>query len=148
MLIREMTIEDYEQVKELWLSIKGFAMRSIDDSYDGVKKFLERNPGLSVVAIEDDHIVGAILCGHDGRRATLYHVCVKTEYRRRGIGKAMTVACMEKLHAEGVNKVALIAFTKNDVGNAFWKEIGWKQREDLNYYDFTLNEGNIVRYNQ
>ncbi|MCR5651169.1 MAG: GNAT family N-acetyltransferase [Lachnospiraceae bacterium] len=147
-MIREMTIEDYEQVKELWLSIKGFAMRSIDDSYDGVKKFLERNPGLSVVAIEDDHIVGAILCGHDGRRATLYHVCVKTEYRRRGIGKAMTVACMEKLHAEGVNKVALIAFTKNDVGNAFWKEIGWKQREDLNYYDFTLNEGNIVRYNQ
>ncbi len=148
MKIREMTIKDYDEVKELWLSIKGFAMRSIDDSYDGVKRFLERNPGLSVVAIEDDRIVGAILCGHDGRRATFYHVCVRSEYRRRGIGKAMAVSCMEKLNSEGINKVALIAFTKNDVGNAFWKEIGWKQREDLNYYDFTLNEGNIVRYNQ
>ena len=148
MIIREMTIEDYEEVKELWLSIKGFAIRSIDDSFEGVEKFLERNPGLSVVAIEDDRIVGAILCGHDGRRATFYHVCVRTEYRRRGIGKAMTVSCMEKLNKEGINKVALIAFTKNDVGNAFWKEIGWKQRIDLNYYDFTLNEGNIVRYNQ
>ncbi|MBQ7464786.1 MAG: GNAT family N-acetyltransferase [Lachnospiraceae bacterium] len=148
MKIREMTIKDYDEVKELWLSIKGFAMRSIDDSYDGVKRFLERNPGLSVVAIEDDRIVGAILCGHDGRRATFYHVCVKNGYRRRGIGKAMAVSCMEKLNSEGINKVALIAFTKNDVGNAFWKEIGWKQREDLNYYDFTLNEGNIVRYNQ
>ena len=146
--IREMTIDDYEEVKALWLSIKGFAIRSIDDSYDGVKKFLERNPGLSVVAIVDDHVVGAILCGHDGRRATFYHVCVRQEYRRRGIGKAMTVSCMEKLHKEGINKVALIAFTKNDVGNAFWKEIGWKQRIDLNYYDFTLNEDNIVRYNQ
>ena len=143
-----MTIEDYEEVKALWLSIKGFAIRSIDDSYDGVKKFLERNPGLSVVAIVDDHVVGAILCGHDGRRATFYHVCVRQEYRRRGIGKAMTVSCMEKLHSEGINKVALIAFTKNDVGNAFWKEIGWKQRIDLNYYDFPLNEDNIVRYNQ
>ena len=148
MKIREMTIKDYDEVKELWLSIKGFAMRSIDDSYDGVKRFLERNPGLSVVAIEDDRIVGAILCGHDGRRATFYHVCVRSEYRRRGIGKAMAVSCMEKLNSEGINKVALIAFTKNDVGNAFWKEIGWKQREDLNYYDFALNEGNIVRYNQ
>ncbi len=148
MTIREMKIDDYEEVKDLWLSIKGFAIRSIDDSREGVDKFLQRNPGLSVVAIEDGKLVGAILCGHDGRRATFYHVCVRSEYRRRGIGKAMTVRCMEKLHEEGINKVALIAFTVNDVGNAFWKEIGWKEREDLNYYDFTLNEGNIVRYNQ
>jgi len=148
MNVREMTIEDYEEVRALWLSIKGFAIRSIDDSREGVEKFLSRNPGISVVAIEDGRIVGAILCGHDGRRATLYHVCVKQEYRRRGLGKAMVVRCMEKLNEEGINKVALIAFTKNDVGNAFWKEIGWTERRDLNYYDFTLNTENIVRYNE
>ena len=148
MNVREMTIEDYEEVRALWLSIKGFAIRSIDDSREGVEKFLNRNPGISVVAIEDGRIVGAILCGHDGRRATLYHVCVKQEYRRRGLGKAMVVSCMEKLNEEGINKVALIAFTKNDVGNAFWKEIGWTERRDLNYYDFTLNTENIVRYNE
>ena len=146
--LRSMKIEDYEEVRKLWLTIRGFAIRSIDDSYEGVKRFLERNPRTSVVAVYKGRIIGAILCGHDGRRATFYHVCVRTEYRRRGIGKAMTVSCMEKLHSEGINKVALIAFTKNDVGNAFWKEIGWKQRTDLNYYDFTLNEDNIVRYNQ
>ena len=148
MNVREMTIEDYEEVRALWLSIKGFAIRSIDDSREGVERFLNRNPGISVVAIEDGKIVGAILCGHDGRRATLYHVCVKQEYRRRGLGKAMVVRCMEKLNKEGINKVALIAFTKNDVGNAFWKEIGWTERRDLNYYDFTLNTENIVRYNE
>ncbi len=147
MTVREMTIEDYDEVKALWLSIKGFAIRSIDDSKEGVEKFLKRNPGISVVGIEDGRIVGAILCGHDGRRATLYHVCVRQEYRRRGLGKAMVVRCMEKLNEEGINKVALIAFTKNDVGNAFWKEIGWTQRLDLNYYDFTLNEENIVKFN-
>ncbi len=146
--IRSMTIEDYQEVKDLWMSIRGFAIRSIDDSREGVEKFLKRNPGISVVALEEGRIVGAILCGHDGRRATLYHVCVRAGFRKRGIGKAMVVHCMEKLNEEGINKVALIAFTKNDVGNAFWKGIGWTAREDLNYYDFTLNQENIVKYNE
>ncbi len=142
-----MKITDYDDVAGLWHSIKGFAMRSIDDSREGVEKFLERNPQLSTVAAEDGHIVGAILCGHDGRRATLYHVCVEEPYRKRGIGKAMVVRCMKALQQEGINKVALIAFTHNDVGNAFWKEIGWTKRDDLNYYDFTLNTDNIVNFN-
>ncbi len=148
MLIREMKTEDYDMVRDLWLSIKGFAIRSIDDSREGVEKFLKRNPGISVVAFEDQTLVGAILCGHDGRRATFYHVCVREQYRKRGIGKAMVIRCMETLHREGINKVALIAFTRNDVGNAFWRRIGWTQRQDLNYYDFTLNQENIVRYNE
>lgn len=148
MEIREMRGSDYDDVAALWHTIRGFAIRSIDDSREGVEKFLGRNPGLSTIAIEDDHVVGAILCGHDGRRATLYHVCVEEPYRKRGIGRAMVVRCMKALQDEGINKVALIAFTHNDVGNAFWKEIGWTKREDLNYYDFTLNTDNIVRFNQ
>ncbi len=146
MKIRSMTIDDYDNVKALWLKIKGFAIRSIDDSKQGIERFLVRNPGISVVAIEDEHIVGAILCGHDGRRGCLYHVCVDPDYRRRGIGKAMVGMAMRSLQSEGVNKVSLIAFTKNDIGNAFWKEIGWTKREDLNYYDFTLNTENIVNF--
>lgn len=146
MTIRAMDIQDYEQVKELWLKIKGFAIRSLDDSKEGIERFLTRNPGISVVAIEDDHVVGAILCGHDGRRGCLYHVCVDPGYRRKGIGKAMVGRAMRSLQAEGVNKVSLIAFTRNDIGNAFWNEIGWTKREDLNYYDFTLNTENIVDF--
>lgn len=65
-----------------------------------------------------------------------------------GIGKAMVVFAMEALKTEGINNVSLIAFTKNDIGNAFWKEIGWKKREDLNYYDFILNEANITAFIQ
>lgn len=147
MQIRKMEISDYSQVKELWMTIHGFAIRSIDDSYEGVERFLKRNPDTSVVAIEDGRIVGAILCGHDGRRGCLYHVCVHEAYRLRGIGKAMVVFCMEALKKENINKVSLIAFTRNDVGNAFWRQIGWVRREDLNYYDFTLNEANITAFN-
>ena len=119
-----MTIEDYDGVHALWLSIRGFSIRSIDDSREGVEKFILRNPGTSIVAEEEGEIIGAILCGHDGRRATFYHVCVREDRRKQGIGKAMVVRAMNELKKEKINKVALIAFTKNDVGNAFWKSIG------------------------
>ena len=147
--IRTMTSADYDGLKALWMTIHGFGIRSIDDSREGVERFLKRNPETSVVAVaENDDIVGGILCGHDGRRGCLYHVCVREDYRRMGIGKAMVVHCMNALKAEKINKVSLIAFTKNDVGNAFWRTIGWTRREDLNYYDFTLNEENITAFNQ
>ena len=148
MIVRTMTIEDYQGVHDLWLTIKGFAIRSIDDSREGVERFLKRNPATSVVAEENGEIVGSILCGHDGRRGCLYHVCVREDCRMRGIGKSMVVRCMEELEKEKISKVSLIAFTENDIGNAFWKEIGWTKREDLNYYDFVLNRENIINYNK
>lgn len=148
MTVRTMTIEDYDQVHALWMTISGFAIRSIDDSREGVERFLRRNPTTSVVAEEDGKIVGSILCGHDGRRGCLYHVCVHKDYRMRGIGKAMVVYAMNALKAEEISKVSLIAFTRNDIGNAFWNRIGWTRRLDLNYYDFTLNEKNITEFNK
>ena len=145
--VRSMQIEDYDQVYALWMTIHGFSIRTIDDSREGVERFLKRNPGISVVAEMDGRVVGAILCGHDGRRGCLYLVCVHEDYRMHGIGRAMVVHCMNALQQEGINKVSLIAFTKNDIGNAFWKQIGWTKREDLNYYDFVLNQKNIENFN-
>ena len=147
--IRAMTIEDYRGLHDLWMTIHGFGIRSIDDSKEGVERFLKRNPTTSVVAIsEQGEVVGGILCGHYGRRGCLYHVCVREDFRRHGIGKEMVVFCMNALKAEQINKVSLIAFTQNDIGNAFWNCIGWTKREDLNYYDFTLNEENITAFNK
>ena len=148
MEIRVMKAEDYDKLYELWMTIKGFGIRSIDDSREGVARFLKRNPTTSVTAWDGDTLIGAILCGHDGRRGCFYHVCVDENYRRHGIGKAMVVASMEALKAEHINKVCLIAFTSNDGGNAFWNTIGWTRRLDLNYYDFTLNAENITAFNQ
>ena len=146
--IRIMSVGDYEKVYGLWRTIRGFGIRSVDDSREGIERFLRRNPTTSVVAVENGKVVGSILCGHDGRRGCLYHVCVDEEYRRRGIGKAMVVKAMEELKKEEINKVCLIAFTKNDIGNAFWNTIGWTKRQDLNYYDFVLNEKNITAFNE
>jgi len=147
-IIRVMTADDYDQIKALWLSIKGFVIRSVDDSREGVEAFLKRNPTTSAVAEVNGEIVGGILCGHDGRRGCMYHVCVREDYRMQGIGKQMVVFCMDALRREKINKVSLIAFTRNDIGNRFWNQIGWTKREDLNYYDFTLNKENIEKFNQ
>ena len=121
-------------------------LRALDDSREDIERFILRNPTTSVVAKAGDRIVGTILCGSDGRQGYLYHVCVAKEYRRRGIGTHMVGFCMHQLKAMGINKVALIAFTANDAGNAFWKQIGWNQRADVYYYDFVLNEKNITRF--
>lgn len=146
--IRPMTIADYDGVFALWKTIKGFGIRSIDDSREGTGRFLERNPKTSIVAEQDGAIIGAILCGHDGRTGCFYHVCVDEAYRNHGIGKMMATAAMRALQAEQINKVNLIAFKKNTVGNRFWQDVGWNRREDVNYYDFALNEENITKFNE
>lgn len=144
--IQPMTIGDYDEVRALWMTISGFGIRALDDSPADIRRFILRNPTTSVVARAGERIVGSILCGSDGRQGALYHVCVAREYRRRGIGTRMVGYCMQQLKLMGINKVSLIAFVRNDAGNAFWKQIGWTCRSDCNYYEFVLNEANITRF--
>ncbi len=145
-MVRTMTIDDYEEVYALWNSIEGFGIRTMDDSFEGIEMFLKRNPTTSAVDVEDGKIVGAILCGHDGRRGCLYHVCVNKNYRRHGIGKKMVEFCLERLKEEKINKVSLNAFVTNKIGNAFWQRMNWTLRSDMNYYDYTLNENNLTEF--
>ena len=144
--IRVMAPEDYDKVYQLWLSITGFGIRSVDDSREGVARFLKRNPTTSVVAEQNGRIVGSIMCGHDGRTGCFYHVCVARDYRKHGVGYRMVRFAVRALIEEGVSKVTLIAFKENQVGNVFWKSLGWTQREDVNYYDLILNEENITNF--
>ena len=145
--IRPMTIDDFEQVHSLWMEIHGFGIRSVDDSKEGVERFIRRNPATSMVAVCDGKIVGAILCGHDGRRAGLYHVCVQENYRKHGIGQKLVERCLEALKAEKISKVNLIAFKQNEIGNRFWQSLGWKYCDNVNYYEYVLNEENITVFN-
>ena len=145
-VISPMVPEDYNEVRALWMTIRGFGIRALDDSREDIERFLRRNPTTSVVARAGGKIVGSILCGSDGRQGALYHVCVAKEYRRRRIGTQMVGFCMHQLRYMGINKVSLIAFTRNDVGNAFWNKIGWTRKTDVNYYEFVLNEKKITQF--
>lgn len=136
---RVMTIDDYEAVYDLWIKC-GNGLNNKDDSREGIEKYLNRNPNTSYVAVLDGNIVGCILCGHDGRRGIIQHACVSLDCRRMGIGKKLVDLAIDALEKEGINKVLLVAFKKNESGNAFWESQGFTLREDLNYRNKALVE--------
>ena len=130
---------DYEQAYDLWI-LCGNGLNDKDDSPEGIEKYLKRNPSTSFVATCDGKVVGVILCGHDGRRGIIQHACVSPDYRRLGIGNKLVELALGALKEEGINKVLLVAFKKNEGGNAFWEAQGFTIREDLNYRNKALTE--------
>jgi len=131
MIISKMTIKDYKKVLSLWRNTEGMGLHKWSDSKEAIAKYLRRNPGLSLVACDNKKIIGAILCGHDGRRGHLYHLAVAQPYRKKKIGKALVNQALSKLASIGINRCTICAFTKNRAGRRFWKHTGWTQRPDL-----------------
>ena len=140
MTIRLMTMGDYERVYELWMSCVGMGLNNLDDSKDGIEKFLLRNPATCFVAEEDGGIVGVILAGNDGRRGYIYHTAVRPGFRNQGIGTALADSVMKALKALGINKAALVVFSRNRDGNIFWEKQGFTGRDDLVYRNKNITE--------
>ncbi|MDE5741958.1 MAG: GNAT family N-acetyltransferase [Oscillospiraceae bacterium] len=128
-----MKTEDYEAVYGLWLSCKGMGLNTVDDSREGIERFLHRNPDTCFVAEADGKIVGAIIAGSDGRRGYIYHTAVSSDQRRQGIASKLVDAAMSALENIGITKAALVVFDRNAEGNAFWERAGFAVREDLVY---------------
>lgn len=139
-MIRIMTIEDYEKVYDLWIHTEGMGLNTTDDSREGIAKYLFRNPNTCFVAEEHGELVGVIMSGHDGRRGFIHHTTVKKDYRGKGIGKKLVASALTALEAEGIHKVALVAFEKNVLGNAFWEKVGFTVRDDLVYRNKNIHE--------
>ena len=133
MNIRIMTISDYEEVYALWLGTPNMGLNALDDSKDGIAKYLVRNPNTCFVAEKDGKIIGAILSGHDGRRGYIHHTAIDGGEQRSGVGTALVNAAMKALERENINKVALVVFGRNEKGNAFWEKQMFTTRPDLIY---------------
>ncbi len=142
-MLQLMKKEDYKELVSLWHRTEGMGIRSLDDSETGIHKFIDRNSTTNFVYIEDNIIVGAIMCGHDGRRAYIYHAVVDLTYRGKGIGFALVKACEEAMIKEGINKISLVVYKSNQVGNDFWAKLGYGDRTDLNYRNKSINNHNI-----
>jgi len=140
MNIRMMKIDDYASVYGLWRLTPGMGLNDVDDSQQGIKRMLQRNPTLSFVAEDDNQIVGVIIAGQDGRRGYLYHTAVHQDYRYRGIGVGLVTSVLDEMKKMEVTKVGLFIFQNNDIGNNFWEKMGFNVREDLYYRDWALTE--------
>ena len=141
--IRTMTLADYDDVYALWLSCKGMGLNNLDDSRDGIARYLERNPETCFVALNGEKIIGVIMAGHDGRRGFIHHTAVAPEHRRRGIAKRLVEAALNALKGLGINKVALLVFERNKDGNEFWEKLGFTARDDVVYRNKALAD--IIR---
>lgn len=135
-----MTMADYDQVYDLWMSCKNMGFNDVDDSREGIARLLGRNPSLSFVALDGDRLAGVILSGQDGRRGYIYHMSVREDCRRQGVGVQLVAKCLEQQKREGISKVALLAFKYNETGNAFWESQGFSLREDVAYRNRALRK--------
>jgi len=133
-------MSDYDRVYRLWQNTSGVGLRSIDDSREGIERFVRRNPRTNFVAEEDGRIIGAVLSGHDGRRGNIYHLCVYDSYRRRGIGRQLVDKVIEAMKDEKITAISLVCFADNETGNNFWSKLGWIKRPDLISYRLYLSE--------
>lgn len=146
--IRQVTIEDYDGIYELWNSTEQSkrALNPVDDSREGIERYLKRNPTTCFLAEVKDgtgdapNVAGVILTDHDGRRALIHHMCVHPSYRREGIASQLVQKAEEALRKEGITKIIGFVFKNNDVANAFWEKQGYTLRTNLNYRNKSLNE--------
>ncbi len=128
--IREFTMQDYPVAIELWRAAEGVSVGA-SDTPERIERYLRRNPGLSFVAYDGNRLVGAVLCGHDGRRGFLNHLAVSSDYRRTGIGSRLASLCLERLRACDITRCHLFVQKENTAAVAFWSRIGWRERTDL-----------------
>lgn len=139
--IRSVTADDYDAIFELWNRTEQSrrALNPIDDSREGIDRYLRRNPNTCFCAAVGEQIVGVILSGHDGRRGIIHHLCVHPDFRRMGIAGHLVAFAEKALQAEGIQKIFGLVFKDNDAANRFWESQGYALRTDLNYRNKRMN---------
>ena len=130
MKIEPMRIDDFDVVMALWKASEGVGFNEMD-TQPCIASYLERNPGMSFIAREKGKLIGAVLCGHDGRRGYMHHLAVAAECRKRGIARQLVAACFKELAKLGMVKCNIFVYAHNAEGQAFWKREGWNSRVDL-----------------
>jgi putative acetyltransferase len=135
--ISQFTIDAYEEIISLWKDCEGIGL-SDADSKESIQKQLDRNPGMSFVAYENNKLVGAVLCGHDGRRGYVHHLGVHQDYRRQGIARSLIIKCLSMLASVGIKKCHTFVFNSNNDGVNFWRNLDWSQRMDISVFSTVL----------
>jgi ribosomal protein S18 acetylase RimI-like enzyme len=128
--IKRMGIKYYQEIINLWENTDGVGINDYDDSEKGMKNFLKRNPNTCfIVKNKDNEIIGTIMGGNDGRRGVIYHLVVKSEYRKNGIGKKLLEKVEKKFEKDGIRRINLFVLKENEIGNKFWERNGYGIRD-------------------
>lgn len=133
MEIRPMKIQDYDEIYAMWQIT---TRRALDqgDSRENIERYLKRNPEMSQVALENGKIVGTVLAGHDGRVGFIHHMAVHPDFRRKHIGKTLAQSAIEKITADGIDKMQIYCYIDNSTGQNFWKSLGFIKTDNILFY--------------
>ena len=139
--VKQVTIDDYDAIFELWNSTEQSrrALNPVDDSREGIERYLKRNPETCFAAVINGRIIGVILTGHDGRRGIIHHMCVHPDFRRMGIAAHLVSLAEKALKKEGIQTIFGLVFSDNEPANRFWEKQGYSLRTNLNYRNKSLN---------
>jgi len=132
-IIREMKVEDWQQMINLWQTTEGIGLGR-SDTIEGLERFLNRNKGMSFVCEIDGKIVATIMCGHDGRRGFIYHLAVAKNFRSQGIGKRLVEKALQELRMQGIHKCHIFVMKDNEKGKDFWSKVGFQKRSDIEVF--------------
>jgi ribosomal protein S18 acetylase RimI-like enzyme len=125
--VAPMMATDYDEAVALWRISPGVGLNESDERAP-LTAYLARNPGLSQVArLGGAELVGAVLCGHDGRRGYLHHLAVAEAYRRRGLGRELVERALEALKAAGIGKCNIFVFDDNAAARDFWTKLEFRR---------------------
>jgi len=127
---RKMIRSDYEGAIDLWQALPGMGLSGADAKTE-IEKFLRMNPHTCWVAEMGDTVVGTILGGNDGRRGYIYHLAIREDMQKQGIGKSLLQHCLDAFADAGIQKCHLMVYHDNLEGIAFWEHAGWTIRRDV-----------------
>ncbi len=137
MIIREMKVEDWQEMMNLWQTTEGIGLGR-SDTIEGLEKFLNRNKGMSFVCEIDSKIVATIMCGHDGRRGFIYHLAVAKDFRSQGIGRQLVEKALQELKKQGIHKCHIFVMKDNEKGKNFWSKMGFQKRNDIEVFSIDI----------
>lgn len=133
-IMRAMEETDIDTVISFWKAVFRPESSAVKETPEIMSRYLKRNPGLSTVACDaQGRLIGTLLCGHDGRRGSIFHVAVDPTYRRRRIADRMQQRALDALRAEGIDSVYLLVTSRNPGSQEFWLSVGWEIRPDVRY---------------
>jgi ribosomal protein S18 acetylase RimI-like enzyme len=128
--VRPMGEFDVDATIRLWAACEGLGSGPGDDPAS-LSRFLRRNPDLSCVAVDDSELVGALLCGHDGRRGFMYRLAVHPDHRRRGLARMLVEAGLRLLAQADIPRAMVFVLADNTEALTFWEAVGAEARPEL-----------------
>jgi ribosomal protein S18 acetylase RimI-like enzyme len=127
MEIREFHFDnDLEAVFGLWQDARPGIQTGLSDTPAEIRKKLERDPDLFLVAVDGERLVGSVIGGFDGRRGLVYHLAVAPSHRGNSLGRRLMEELESRLRRKGCLKCYLLVTKDNQQTVDFYEHLGWE----------------------